>query len=172
MPDLDRSSVPANFLSMAADHMGRSLNAITTCTSRLSPEQMTHRGGAHENSVLNLLLHLEGNIRQWILHGIGGEPDIRHRDEEFALDAAADPAAALDRLRSTIEQARSIVAAVPHDGLLKIIDPQPTGIWRHATVLEAVFKVTSHLEQHTGQIILLTKQLVGTDLDLSVPRKR
>lgn len=172
MAELDRSSIPADFLSMAADRMGHCLHEITRCTERLSPAQMTQRGGPHENSVVNLLLHLQGNIRQWVLHGIAGEPDVRRRDDEFALDAAAEPAAALDRLRATIEQARTVIAALPHERLLEVIDPQPTSTWRHATVLEAVFKVVGHLEQHTGQIILLTKQFAGTDLDLTIPRKR
>jgi hypothetical protein len=52
------------------------------------------------------------------------------------------------------------------------MDPQPTGTWRHCTVLEAIFHVSGHLQLHTGQIILLTKQFVRHDLDLSMPRKR
>jgi len=53
-----------------------------------------------------------------------------------------------------------------------MIDPQPTGNWGPMTILQAIYRIVSHLQLHTGQIILLTKQLVGTDLDLSVPRKR
>ena len=172
MAELDRSSVPADFLSMSAGHMSRCLTVIAFCAAQLTRDQMSHRGGAHENSFVNLLLHLEGNIRQWVLHGIAGDPDVRHRDDEFALDTAALPGEALQRLAATVDRATAVIAAVPHDRLLEIIDPQPNGTWRHTTVLEAVFKVTSHLDHHTGQIILLTKQLARTDLDLSVPRKR
>jgi len=172
MPQLDRASVSTNFLSMSAWKMANSVETIRTCVARLSEQQLHHRGGEHENSVVNLLLHLEGNIRQWVHHGIGGHPDVRTRDAEFALNAAATGAEALERLQTTVAEAQAIVIAVPATRLLEIIDPQPTGTWRHTTVLEAIYKVVSHLDHHTGQIILLTKQLAGADLDLSMPRKR
>ena len=48
----------------------------------------------------------------------------------------------------------------------------PASDWRHTPILVAIYKVVSHLDHHTGQIVLLTKQMAGTDLDLSIPRKR
>jgi len=53
-----------------------------------------------------------------------------------------------------------------------VIDPQPTGTWRHLTVLEAIFQVVGHVQLHAGQIIVLTKQMTAKDLDLTMPRKR
>jgi uncharacterized damage-inducible protein DinB len=152
--------------------MKLSQGEIERCVSRLSEEQMWHRGGDHENSVANLLLHLEGNIRQWILHGIDEQPDVRERDEEFTLARSVDAAEARRRFDATVDEAVGVIAALDPERLLVVIDPQPTGTWRHATILEAIFKVVGHLEMHTGQIILLTKQLVGSDLDLTMPRKR
>jgi uncharacterized damage-inducible protein DinB len=161
-----------NFLAFAAKRMKLSQGEIERCVSRLSEEQMWHRGGDHENSVANLLLHLEGNIRQWILHGIDEQPDVRERDEEFTLARSVDAAEARRRFDATVDEAVGVIAALDPERLLVVIDPQPTGTWRHATILEAIFKVVGHLEMHTGQIILLTKQLVGSDLDLTMPRKR
>jgi uncharacterized damage-inducible protein DinB len=165
-------SAAANFLDFSAGKLSACGEVIEKCVARLSEEQMKRRGGEHENSVINLLLHLEGNVRQWILHGVAGDPDVRQRDEEFTLDPFVSGADALRRLNATLAEARAVVLELPHARLGEVIDPQPTGTWRHATVLEAIYKVVTHLDHHAGQIVLLTKQLAGTDLDLSMPRKR
>jgi len=133
---------------------------------------MWRRGGDYENSVANLLMHLAGNMRQWILHGIDDQPDVRTRDAEFALVPMMESAEIRDRFDSTLAESARVIAALNPDRLLTVIDPQPDGTWRNATILEAIFKVVSHVDHHTGQIILLTKQMVAADLDLSMPRKR
>ena len=164
--------VADNFLAYAAKRMKLSQQQIARCVERLSEEQMWQRGGDHENSVAKLLLHLEGNIRQWILHGVDGQPDVRERDEEFALTRSVDAGQARRAFDAAVDEAVAVIAALDPQRLLEVIDPQPTGPARHATILEAIFKVAGHLEMHTGQIILLTKQMVASDLDLSMPRKR
>ena len=73
------------FLSSAVKRMQHSEDEINRCLAKLSDEQIWCRGGDHENSIANLLLHLEGNLRQWFLHGIDGQPDVRQRDSEFTL---------------------------------------------------------------------------------------
>ncbi len=164
--------VADNFLAYAAIRLQLLQKSIATCLDKLSDAQIHHRGGDHENSIANLLVHLEGNLRQWILHGIDNQPDIRQRDAEFALTLAVPPAEARSRFNATLEESARVIAALPPDRLLSIIDPQPTGLARHLTILEAIFKVVGHVEMHTGQIILLTKQLTAADLDLTLPRKR
>jgi uncharacterized damage-inducible protein DinB len=165
-------SVAANFLAFADRRLHQSQTEIARCTAQLTEEQMWHRGGDYENSIANLLLHLEGNMRQWILHGIDGQPDMRRRDDEFSLAPTASAAEALAAFNATLDEAARVIAAVPEARLLTVIDPQPTGTWRHMTILEAVFQVVGHVQQHAGQIMLLTKQLVQRDLDLTMPRKR
>jgi len=164
--------VAENFLAFSSRRMKMSQSEITRCLDKLSEEQMAHRSGDYENSIINLLLHLEGNIRQWILHGVDDQPDVRRRDDEFNLTLSTGAREARARFNATLEEAAAVVAALSPDRLLIIVDPQPNGIARHPTILEAIYKAVSHLEMHTGQIILLTKQLLATDLDLSMPRKR
>ena len=166
------TSVAANFLDFASRRMALSESEILRCCDRLSNDQFWHRAADYENSIANLLLHLQGNMRQWILHGIDNQPDVRHRDDEFTLTPSAEPAEVLAAFRATLQESARVIAMLSPDRLLTIIDPQPNGTWRHATILEAIFKVVGHLEMHTGQIILLTKQLVHADLDLTMPRKR
>lgn len=164
--------VAANFLAFSVKRMRASQEEIHRCLERLSEAQMAYRGGDHENSVINLLLHLAGNIRQWAIHGVGGQPDVRQREQEFALDPHCSGAEARARFDAAIEEAAAIIAGCSPARLQEIIDPQPTSKVRHPTVLEAIYRVVGHLDHHTGQIILLTKQLTRGDLDLSIPRPR
>jgi uncharacterized damage-inducible protein DinB len=160
------------FLSFSERRMGLAVKNIHDCVTRLTDDQLWQRGGDHENSVANLLLHLAGNIRQWIMHGVAGHPDIRQRDEEFSLTVRLPREAVLRIFDTTLEEARSIIATLPHDDLMTITDPQPGASWGAVTKLEAIYLIVGHLQQHTGQIILLTKQMTATDLDLTMPRKR
>ena len=168
MPD----QIADRFLSASVKHMQVSEDGINRCLAKLSDEQIWRRGADHENSIANLLLHLEGSTRQWFLHGIGGQPDVRKRDEEFTLS----PSQGCDEVRScfaaTLAESRKVIGSLAPERLLEIINPKPTGNWGPMTILEAIYRVVGHLQVHQGQIVLLTKQLVGADLDLSLPRKR
>jgi hypothetical protein len=169
---MSSNPVADNFLAYSANRLRGLAGTIDRCVGQLSEEQIWHRDGDHENAVGNLLLHLEGNMRQWVLHGVDGQPDVRQRDEEFALMTGIDSAEARLRFRNTLEESVRVIAGLDCERLLVVIDPQPDGTWRHATILEAISKIVGHVEMHAGQIILLTKQFAGKDLDLSIPRKR
>jgi uncharacterized damage-inducible protein DinB len=168
MPD----QISEVFLSASVKRMQLSEDDINRCLDKLSDEQMWRRGGDHENSIANLLLHLEGNLRQWFLHGIDGQPDIRVRDEEFTL-SSSQPCEEVRRcFAATLAECRSVIGSLPPARLLEMINPQPKGSWGPMTILEAIYRIVAHLQLHQGQIILLAKQLTGADLDLSLPRKR
>ena len=169
---MSTNALADNFLAYAAKRLQLLQKDIVRCLDKLTDDQQWQRRGDYENSIANLLLHLEGNMRQWILHGIGNQPDVRQRDAEFTLEPSTTAAEARARFNRTLDEAAAVIAATPAERLLEVIDPQPTGTTRHATILEAIFKVVGHVEMHTGQIILLTKQLTASDLDLSMPRKR
>jgi hypothetical protein len=160
------------FLSASVKRMQLSEDDINRCLAKLSDEQIWCRGGDHENSIANLLLHLEGNLRQWFLHGLDGQPDVRKRDEEFTLSPSQRCEEIRRRFADTLAECRRVIGSLPPARLLDMINPQPTGNWGDVSVLEAILRVTGHLQLHQGQIILLTKQLTGADLDLSLPRKR
>ena len=138
------------------------------CLKKLSDEQIWQRQGAHENAVGNLVLHLCGNARQWIMHGVGGADDVRVRDKEFSADGGMSGAELIALFEETIDEAKKTIATVPPQRMTERVHPQG----RDVSVLEAVYQVVGHVHQHTGQIILLTKQMLGTDLDLTAPRPR
>ena len=160
------------FLTAAVKRMQLSEDDIHRCLDKLTDDQIWRRGADHENSIANLLLHVEGNLRQWFLHGIDGQPDVRVRDAEFALSNAQQAVEIRARFAATLAECRTVIGLLPPERLLEPINPQPTGNWGPMTIMEAIYRITGHLQLHQGQIILLTKQLTGADLDLSIPRKR
>ncbi len=166
------ASIHAVFRTFSVQRMQRSVRDIDACLDRLTDSQIFHRNADYENSIANLLLHLSGNLRQWILHGIDNQPNTRTRDAEFSLTPTLPVPQIRARFTHTLAECFSVIAALPDDRFLAVIDPQPGSGWEALTILEAIMQVVGHLQLHTGQIILLTKQLTHADLDLSIPRPR
>ena len=100
-------------LNYAADKLTMYCGRIETCVDKLTPEQIWTRNSDNANAVGNLMLHLSGNVRQWILHGVGGQADLRHRDTEFAARGGLAPAELKHRLRSTVDEACAVIRALP-----------------------------------------------------------
>jgi hypothetical protein len=136
------------------------LPRIRECVSRLNQQQIWLRHGEHENAIGNLLLHIAGNVRQWIISGVGGQPDTRARDAEFAARGEVDGAELMDRLDSTVREAIAVLKAVKPARLMETIQRQNYQV----TILEGIFTCVEHFGEHTGQIIFATKLLTGQDL--------
>jgi uncharacterized damage-inducible protein DinB len=161
-------NIAADFLNVSCRRLGQMTEYLTTCVKKLTDEQIWRRQGAHENAVGNLVLHLCGNARQWIMHGVGGAPDVRVRAAEFSANGGMSGAELIALFEATMAEAKAVIAEVPAARMVERITPQG----RDVSVLEAIYQVVGHVQQHVGQIILVTKQMVGTDLDLTMPRPR
>ena len=149
------------FLGEARRHLLEDyLPKIERCLGRLTDEQVWWRAGEHSNSVGNLLLHLEGNLRQWVVCGAGGREDLRERDREFAERRAVPRERLLENLRAAVEEAAEVLARLDPSTLLETRRVQGLDV----TLLAAVFHAVEHFSMHTGQVILLTKMLAGGDL--------
>jgi uncharacterized damage-inducible protein DinB len=148
------------FLESSAKRMRQACSRIEACLGELDDEQIWVRAGENSNACGNLCLHLAGNVRQWILHGVGGAPDQRVRDAEFAAAGGAGRHELLARLRSTVEEACAVIESLPDARLTDVCHPQNYSV----TVLEAIYQVVEHFSLHTGQIIFLTKAFTGQDL--------
>lgn len=138
---------------------------IERCLEHLTDEQIWWRPNEQSNSIGNLVLHLCGNARQWIVCGVGGAPDARDRDAEFAQRETIERDALLGLLRTTMAEVESTLRNVER----KLRDSQillerRTIQSSDVDVLEAIFHVTEHFSMHTGQIIMLTKMLTARDL--------
>jgi hypothetical protein len=167
-PSPDDQRIAAIFLDVSCRRLGQMTEYLVACVKKLTDEQIWQRHGAYENAVGNLVLHLCGNARQWIMHGVGGAADVRVRDKEFSADGGMSGAELIALFESTMTEAKGVIAGVPAELMMERVTPQG----RDVSVLEAIYQVVGHVQQHVGQIILVTKQMLGTDLDLTMPRPR
>jgi len=119
----------------------------------LPPEALWRRPNDESNSIGNLMVHLAGNIREWIVSGIGGAPVTRNRAEEFSMRGGPGAAEVLALLESSVRDADKVLAGLRDDDLARALTIQG----RETTVLAAVYHVVEHFAMHTGQIILLAK---------------
>jgi len=149
------------FIARSRHHLVEDfLPKIERCVTLLSDEQIWWRPNAESNSIGNLLLHLSGNARQWIVCGLGGDTDARDRDSEFAQRETIPRAELLSGLRQTIREVDGTLAKFDMDSLVEKKMIQGLEV----TALEAILHVVEHFSMHTGQIILLTKVLTSSDL--------
>ena len=164
------NEIAETFLDFSCRRLDMVATNMKVCLGKLTDEQIWRRGGPHENAVGNIVLHLCGNIRQWAIHGVGGSKDIRVREAEFSADGGLTGAELSENFAATIAEARNIIATLPHERLTDRTAPQPGR--PEVSVLEAIYQVVAHAHEHIGQIILVTKQMIATDLDLTTPRPR
>jgi uncharacterized damage-inducible protein DinB len=149
------------FLEEARRHLVADyLPKIERCLERLTDEQVWWRAGEHANSVGNLLLHLEGNLRQWVVCGAGAAEDARVREREFAERRVVPREELLAALRAAVAEADDVLARLDPATLLERRRVQGLDV----TLLAAVFHAVEHFSMHTGQVVLLTKTLTGSDL--------
>jgi len=130
------------------------------CLERLTDEQIWWRPNEQSNSIGNLLLHLSGNARQWIVCGVGGAPDSRDRAGEFAQRDVIAREDLHSLLKRTLADVDATLAQFDANQLLERRSIQGLDV----SVLEAILHVVEHFSMHTGQIILLTKLLTSSDL--------
>ena len=149
------------FLMHAADFLeGHYLPKIEQCVAILKEEDLWWRPNEQSNSIANLILHLSGNTRQWIISGVGGGTDDRKRQEEFNVREGMSGNDLTELLRSTVTRACAI---------LRTLDASSLESRRHiqhkeVSTLYAVFHVVEHFSMHTGQIIALAKEKGAKDL--------
>jgi len=119
----------------------------------LQEDDVWWRANDQSNSAGNLLLHLNGNVRQWILGGVGRQANDRHRAAEFAATSGPPKVALLADLDRTFDEVDRVLAGLSDADLLE----QRTIQGRDITVLGAIFHVVEHFSGHLGQIILIAK---------------
>jgi uncharacterized damage-inducible protein DinB len=155
-------TVGSAFLNQSVEYLLNDYRPkLQNCLEQLTDEQIWWRPNPSSNSIGNLVLHLCGNVRQWIISGLGNVPDHRVRDAEFAQTEIIPRDALIELLNKTLPEVRLVLEQLPPEVLLEQRKIQG----RDVEVLEAVYHVTEHFSMHTGQIITLTKLLTSTDLN-------
>jgi len=161
MTDISQAFLQNSVSLLTSDYLAK----IERCVEHLTDDDVWWRANDASNSIGNLLLHLRGNVTQWIIGGVGGRPRERRRQQEFDERARIPSQALLAQLRAAVEEAAEVIRGLDADALLGSRQIQDYDV----TVLEAIYHVVEHFSMHTGQIILLTKARTGEDLKLWRP---
>ena len=138
------------------------LERIVRCLNELSEEQVWARPNENSNSVGNQVLHLCGNLKQWIISGVGGAPDTRTRDAEFAARGGADKALLASMLTTVIQESVEVIDSLQDAS--ELTHERNVQVYTHDGIFILVH-ATEHLSYHCGQIIFQTKALLDVDLD-------
>ena len=130
------------------------------CVESLSDEQVWWRPNEASNSIGNLILHLEGNVRQWLISSFNRSEDMRDRPAEFSERQKIPTTALLEKLNATIKEASSVLARLTEADLLATFHIQGYTV----SGLGAVYQVVEHFGMHYGQILYITKLVRASDL--------
>jgi uncharacterized damage-inducible protein DinB len=155
------NAIGQEFIARSRYHLSEDfLPKIERCLDLLDDQQIWWRPNPESNSIGNLILHLGGNARQWIVCGLGGATDARDRDAEFSQRDIITRSELLGLIRATLREVDTTLAEFDVEKLLARRAIQGLEV----TALEAILHVVEHFSMHTGQIILLTKIMAGADL--------
>jgi len=133
---------------------------LRSCVEGLSDEQVWWRPNDASNSIGNLILHLNGNVRQWLVSSFKRADDLRDRPAEFRERRLIPASALLEKLGTTLKEASEVLASLSEADLLTTFQIQGYTV----TGLYAVYQVVEHFGLHYGQIVYITKLLRGEDL--------
>jgi uncharacterized damage-inducible protein DinB len=133
---------------------------LRVCAESMSDQQVWWRPNEAANSIGNLLLHLNGNVRQWLVASFNGMEDDRNRAAEFDAREVIPLSELLDLMKETMQQASDVLARLTTADLTAAYDIQGY----HVSGLEVVYHVVEHFGMHYGQILYIAKTLGGADL--------
>jgi len=133
---------------------------LQQCVAPLTTDQIWWRPNDASNSIGNLLLHLNGNVGQWLVASFNQDRDKRNRPAEFAAKDGATAAELLARLGATLDAAAAVLDRLTTEQLLAPYQIQGY----HVHGLDAVYQVVEHFGLHFGQIAYIAKSLTGKDL--------
>lgn len=157
---VDERALAGMFRRDARSQLEKHTARIVRCLQLLGEKEIWWRPNDASNAAGNIVLHLCGNVRQWIISGLGGAPDRRERDKEFSERGPIPRRVLISQLRSTVKQACWTIDSLPSKTLSQEFEIQGF----RASGLVAIAHVYEHFAYHTGQIIYLTKLKRGKDL--------
>ena len=158
------------FIEQSMYRIEESTKRVIKCLQEIDETEIWKSPNSNSNSVGNLILHLCGNIRQYVISALGGVKDARERDKEFSVKSGYSKSALLNELNQTVSEAAVIIKTLEEDDLLKTYSVQGFKL----SGIGIIIHVTEHYSYHTGQIAFWTKQIrdidVGfyTNIDLNV----
>jgi len=143
----------------AIRRLGEGQERIHACLIRLNDDLIWHRPNANVVSVGNLVLHLCGNVGQWINSTLGDRPDHRHRDEEFSFTGPMDKRELRERLDGVLASAHDVIGGLGAADLVR--ERKVQGYTESGVAI--LLHVVEHFSYHVGQITLHTKLMLDID---------
>jgi uncharacterized damage-inducible protein DinB len=155
------SDVARTFLDHSRTYLSHELlPRIRSAVAQLPEEDLWWRPNEASNSIGNLILHLCGNLHQWVVCGVGGLPDDRDRQAEFDHRDPIPAGELMERLERTVAAAVRVMEGLPLDRLLSPASIQG----RDTSAMGAIYHAVEHFSMHTGQIAYIAKLRLGKDL--------
>ena len=152
------------FITHSVEKLEQMTGYIENCLDRLHSDQIWARSVGPGNAVGNLVLHLSGNLGQWIGHYLAGRADTRDRPAEFEEETRFSAAELKAMLRAAVDSAKSDIAALTAEQLAAAVVTADS----QTHVLTLVYQVVGHFQQHAGQVIFATKLITRHDLGFYV----
>ena len=141
---------------------GDYLPKLQQCAELLTDDDLWWRPNESSNSIGNMLLHLCGNLRDWIVGGVGGATIERDRSAEFSARGSMPLDDLMTEVKSTLRDVDRALADLKEDSLLEQIEVQGFEVTR----LQAVYHAIEHFGYHLGQVVYVTKLRTGKDLEI------
>jgi uncharacterized damage-inducible protein DinB len=138
-----------------------SYDRIYRCLSLVRDEDLWRQLHPNVPSIGNMILHLSGNARQWILSGLGERPDNRERDLEFVPQPNIKKSELVFLLENLKVNLKQTLNELPEAEFLNYRSIQGFEV----TGFSAIVHVLEHFSYHTGQITTLTKLITGKQTD-------
>ncbi len=152
------------FKAQSAMRLQENIPRIEKCFAELKHEEIWFSPNEKSNSIGHLILHLCGNITQYIHSSLGGKKDLRERDLEFSSQDEITPQALLEKISTVVNKAELIILKCSEADLLQKRKVQAFNL----SGIGVVIHVVEHFSYHTGQIAYYTKELKNRDLKFYV----
>ncbi len=133
---------------------------LKKCLAELTDEQIWYRPNNASNSVGNLVLHLHGNVRQWVVAGLGKNEDVRNRQQEFDEQGPVPVAKMLADMDQLLVEVAAILDNTTAVDLLEVRNVQGY----QESGMSILVHITEHFSYHVGQMTYIVKMLNAKDM--------
>ena len=157
---MNATSLQQELIEQSLFRLNENTPKIEKCLNELTEDDIWKRPNNSSNSVGNIILHLCGNINQYIISSIGGKEDIRKRAEEFSTKGGYSKTELFNKLTITVNEAADIISKCNNVELLRLRIVQ--GFEKSGVGI--IIQVVEHYSYHAGQIIFWTKLLKDKDM--------
>ena len=154
---MSASAVISDFREQCLLRVRENTDKVTACLEHYNDDSIWDRSNEHTLALANQLLHLSGNITQYIISGLGGRPDARERDLEFSVRSGRTKAELLKRFMSVVHEAMTVIEECSEPEWMRHREVQGF----HLSGIGIALHVVEHYSYHTGQIVAKTKERIN-----------